>query len=285
MSERSKRHHYIPRFILNEFCIDGKIWVGDKISGDVFRCTPNNIFTERNLNVGYDLEDIEKQHDKFERILQGIECDAAPGVKKIICKARTSEPLQLLPKEREAVKSFYHASCRRTPEFSDEMMKWNESLDDAVNEAVQRTLDNGGISTTNARILDQNSEYQTIKIAVKQNSKARFFSGDHALIQKDVQRFSRDTGLLMAVIHCKKRSFVIGSHGIANVSRGEALGSWFPIAHDVALAPTLFPDKDIFLVLDRKNEHIIKCLNVGAHQQSRFVAGRSEALIRSLMTH
>ena len=43
----------------------------------------------------------------------------------------------------------------------------------------------------------------------------------------------------MAAIHCKKRSFVIGSHGIANVSRGEALGSWFQIAHDVALAPTL----------------------------------------------
>ena len=163
------------------------------------------------------------------------------------------------------------------------MLNLNERFDDVWSFAVDRLFCEAGMVAPDSVLVGQDPRLKKIKAAVKQNTKARFSSGDHPHLQADVERFCRDTGLHIAVIRCRKRSFVIGSHGVAIVCRGTARGSWLPIAHDVAVAPTSHPDSDWLRPLDRSTEHIIKKINTAAIQQSRFVAGNSEPLIRSLV--
>ena len=77
---------------------------------------------------------------------------------------------------------------------------------------------------------------------------------------------------------------MIGSHGLTIMQGGVSLGgNWLPIAHDVAIQITAFPDRGFRLCLDRKNEAIIKAINRETAAQSDMIAGRSEALVRSLM--
>ena len=74
------------------------------------------------------------------------------------------------------------------------------------------------------------------------------------------------------------------SHGLTIVERdGSIKGSWLPIAHDVAIWFTGFPNKGYMLYLDRKKESIIKTINRATVAQSGIIAGRSETLVRSLM--
>ena len=81
-----------------------------------------------------------------------------------------------------------------------------------------------------------------------------------------------------------KRSFVIGSHGITVVEQRGQRESWLPIAYDVAIKFTPYPNKGGSLLrLDRNDESIIKTINQSTVAGSRFIAGRSKALIESLM--
>lgn len=282
--DRSVQHHYISKFLIHNFCDDnGQVWVGDKIEENIFKRAPNKVFKVGDLNTDHDLDNIDIKHDTNEQLLQRVESDAAPAIQRIISHARNNEPPDLSPNERDSWKRFYHASCRRTPEFSDEMLNLNERFDDVWSFAVDRLFCEAGMVAPDSVLVGQYPELRKIKAAAKQNTKARFHSGDHPLLQADVEQFCRNTGLLIAVIRCRKRSFVIGSHGVAIVRRGAALGSWLPIAHDVAVAPTSRPDSDWLLPLDHSAEHIIKKINTAAIQQSRFFAGRSEPLIRSLV--
>ena len=257
--------------------------MGDKIEATIFKSSPNDAFKVGDLNTDHDLDNVDIKHDTNERLLQRVESDAAPGIQRIISRVRNNEPPDLSPGDRDSWKRFYHASCRRTPEFSDEMLNLNERFDDVWSFAVDRLFCEAGMVAPDSVLVGQDPRLKKIKAAVKQNTKARFSSGDHPHLQADVERFCRDTGLHIAVIRCRKRSFVIGSHGVAIVCRGTARGSWLPIAHDVAVAPTSHPDSDWLRPLDRSTEHIIKKINTAAIQQSRFVAGNSEPLIRSLV--
>ena len=125
-----------------------------------------------------------------------------------------------------------------------------------------------------------------LKDMVGANVTARFAAGSHPRERKMEEQFCRETGLGIAVICSPKRGFVIGSHGLAIVqhSQGNARvqGSWLPIAHDVAVGTTSFPDREFLLSLDRSRDGIIKSINGASAAQSQIIAGRSEALVRAL---
>ena len=122
---------------------------------------------------------------------------------------------------------------------------------------------------------------------IESNVGAKFAAGDHPHEREEVERFCRETGLCVVVIGMRNRSFVIGSHGLAIVQsrykNDPAMGSWLPIAHDVAVAYTPFPDKEFLRRLDRDSDLIIKRINRASATQSRKIAGRSKDLICSLM--
>ena len=282
---RSVQHHYIPRFLIQNFSSDGQVWVGEKETKKVFKSSPNNLFKERDLNTSYDLNNVDSKHDKHEQLLSRIDSDAAPIIQKLLACSRNSEPLDISEEERDYWKRFYHSICRRTPELMKTSLQPDERYDDAWQIAVERKFSDEGMVAPNRAFVDQDPTLRKIRGAMKQNTKARFASGDHSYLQDDVERFCRGTSLLIAVIRCSKRSFVIGSQGVAIIRKGKAQGSWLPIAHDVAVAATSHPEKDWFLSLDRSNEHLIRQINTAAAHQSLRFAGRSEQLIRSLMTH
>ena len=54
-SDRSHRHHYIPKMLLKNFCDDdGRLWMGERTGGRIFSSTPKNVFVIRDLNTSYD---------------------------------------------------------------------------------------------------------------------------------------------------------------------------------------------------------------------------------------
>ena len=60
--------------------------------------------------------------------------------------------------------------------------------------------------------------------------------------------------------------------------------SWLPIAHDIAIGATAFPDREFLTILgsDNDGEQIISAFNRATAERSRTIAGRSEALVRCL---
>ncbi len=286
-SNDPKRHHYIPKILLNNFLDDkNRLWVYDKEKGKLYPGTPTNIFVQRNLYRTLNLDQGNYSYEAEEE-LSRIESRAAPVIRRIIQCVRNNEHPKLSVEERLSWTRFYHASCRRTPEFAEEMLRLDEQYDDVFHMAIERLLLQQGIDPPNREFLDSNPILSGAKPAMKQNTKAGFASGEHPHLKSDVKCFSRKTGLLIAVIRQPRRSFVIGSHGVVIVQpahkRDQVYGSWLPIAYDVIVAPTSTPEKELLLPLNDSNDYIIKRINRASFQQSRIVAGRSKDLICSLM--
>lgn len=296
-SNLSRRHHYIPKMLLKNFCDDGTLWVGDRTNKKIYQCTPENVFIKKDLYMrssidvpeSYDekewLSDIIVS-DEYEKTLSQIESDAAPAIRRIIKQVRCNQCPQLSPEDRNHWKQFMLAIARRTPESRARVMP--ESFDDIFYEATKKVAEKDSYMG----LPDKDSFYSDPRISklkdiIKSNNDAMFAAGDHPHGQEEVERFCREAGLGVAVICMPKRSFVIGSHGLTIVQSSykndPAQGSWLPIAHDVAITPSSFPDKEYLYRLDRDRDRIIKRINRASAAQSRIIAGRSKALISSLM--
>ena len=280
---KSANHHYIPRHLLRNFCNGGQLWAGRTDTKSTFVSSPKNIFGERDLNIDHDLKDIDIKDDKAEKLLQKIENAAVPVIEKIIKRGRRREPPRLSSDEQDSWKRFYASMCRRTPEFIRKDLMNDEQFDDAWTSAIEHLCSSTDSIDSRSVLSNRSQEVMRIKDAVKQNSKARFASGDHKILREDVDHFCINTGILIAVILHPKRSFIIGSRGITTVDSGEAGGSWLPVSPDVAVRPTPYPDREFLWTLDRTKEHIIKRINMSTVQQSIFIAGQSQTLVRSLI--
>ena len=68
-----RRHHYIPRMLLNNFCDDdGQLWVGDNFRKKIYKSHVNKVFVERNFYATFDF--VNKQYSyEYERVLGGVE--------------------------------------------------------------------------------------------------------------------------------------------------------------------------------------------------------------------
>ena len=280
---KSANHHYIPQFLQRSFCDDGQLWAGDKDTKTVFSPNTKKLFAEKDLNIDHDLEDIDTKDDKAEKRLGKIEADAKKVVDEIIKKARRRKPFRLSSDERDSWKQFYLAMCRRTPEFIMKDLLNDEHFESAWASAIEHVCASTDSIDSRSVLSSKNQDILKIKNSMKQNNKARFASGDHRTLKEEDEQFRKNTGMLIAVIDIQKRSFVIGSIGITTVDSGEARGCWLPVSHDVAVMPTPYPGREILWTLDRSKEHVIKRINMSTVQQSRFIAGRSQTLVRSLI--
>lgn len=281
-----KRNHYIPMMLLNNFVNDdGHLCVFDKSRSRFYWTNPKNLFVENHLYRQFNFDT--KCYDYgSETTLSDIESKAAPVIGHIMERARDGKFPALSPQQKYTWNQFYHASCRRNPVISEEVLKLEEHFEGIFHVEVERIFLQGGMLPIDRNSLDRNPEIAAAKVRMKRNAKARFASGSHPNLQAQANRFSLDSGLKIAVIYRTKRSFVVGSHGIAIVKstkrKKAAFGSWLPIAYDVVVAPTSFPDREILLRLDSGRDWIIKEINRASFQQSQIVAGRSESLIKSL---
>ena len=281
-ANRPRRNHYIAKSLQNHFCDDdGGLWVGDKCGREPFRTSPENVFVVGNL---YTTNDYVQSAEGFENegILQEIEDGAAPAIASIIEQARLGNPPRLSPEDNDHFKRFIIAQARRTPE-SQERIGLTADVDEAFRAAAVEVLKRGGYAVPDEGWFEQDP-ILAFKQIYKSNLVGNFASGAHHLLERETERFCRDTGWLVAVIDMPKRSFVIGSHGLTVVKENGRPGSWLPIAHDVAIKVTPYPDMGFFLRLDRNKEAIIRAINQSTVAGSRFIAGRSKELIESLMS-
>lgn len=284
-ANRPRRHHYIPEMLLRNFCDgEGVLWVGDKKRGKCYSATPKNIFVESNLYSNYDYSRGTDSYE-YEQALSKIESKAKPAISSVIEKVRGELNPRLESKLDKCLKEFVIAMARRTPESQARVFgEVDRSYEEVFDSVVKDFLKDAGHDAPEQEWFDRDPRVLKLKQTMKANHSANFAAGEHHILQEELKRFSRETGWGFALIELPKRSFVIGSHGLTVMQEGTSLGgNWLPISHDVAIQVTVFPDRGFKLCLDHKNESIIKSINRATTAQSDIIAGRSEALVRSLM--
>ena len=280
---------------------NGQLWIYDKGRGKVFRTTPENVFAINDLYTNYGFEHIRKDAeyaefiDSVERDYKyevdyfagGIESKAAPVILKIIENARSSKSPQLSSEQANDWKRFALALARRTPESQKRVISVGDR--DLFYEAAKARAHQVNYDLPDREIFYQDPRVLKLRNLVMASVDAKFAAGDDPRARSEVDRFCRETGLCVAVI-CKPspmNSFLIGSHGLAIVRssrpRDSVNGSWFPIAHDVAVLATPVPGKEFLKILDNERTHVIETINAASAAQSQIIAGRSECLVRSLL--
>ncbi len=284
-ANRPRNHHYIPQMLLRNFCDDeGVLWVGDKVRGKCYRTTPKNVFAERNL---YSHHDYSRGTDsyEYEQVLSRIESNAKSAISNVIDQARAGlNPRLNLAMDRR-LKEFVIAMARRTPESQDRVFsEADRSFEEVFDTVAKDLLRSAGYDVPEQDWFDLDPGISKIKRTMKANQSANFAAGAHHILEDDTKRFSRETGWGLALIELPKRSFVIGSHGLTVMQDGASSGgNWLPVAHDVAIQVTAFPDRGFKFRLNRERESIIRSINRATAAHSDIIAGRSEALVRSLM--
>ena len=284
-ANRPKRNHFVPEMLIKNFCDNrGFLWVGDKKRGKCYATKPTNVFVRGKLYAKHGYSQATESYE-YEYALSKIESKARPAISSLIEQVRCGSNPHLDPELNKHFKEFTIALARRTPEsqerlFADSDRNFEEVVDSVAKELLMRA----GYDLPEQDWFDRDPDVSKLKRMMKSNHGANFAAGEHHLLQQETERFSRETGWGVALICLPKRSFVIGSHGLTIIRRGGSIGgSWLPIAHDVAIQITAFPDRGFRLSLDRENESIIRSINRATAAQSNIIAGRSEALIRSLM--
>ena len=294
-----RRHHYIPVMLLENFCdANGRVWVGR--DDRVFPTTPQNVFVEKDFYATFDLSDVPSGQDyeevldsrkrgyEYEEILSGIEDAAAPAVRQIIKQARQGNFPRLTPALRAAWKQFVIALIRRTPESQEREIS-SKKISDLLYEKARDLAAEDSVPMPDIELLYGDSTMAEIRDKAIQNTYATHSAGDTPELQKEAEEFSRKLGLLVAVSCIPGIEFVIGSYGFTVVEPGFARdpfeGSWLPIAHDVAVHLTKNPGKEDLVLLRYGNggDEVITKINRACAAQSRMIAGRAEALVRSLM--
>lgn len=277
--------------------LNGHLWVA--FDGKVFPSNQINAFVIRDLYTKSDfsnarprtdfddfLESIAKNYD-FEDQLSEFEAKADPVVLHILARARSGQSPQLARVEREAWGQFAFALARRTPE-AQQRVSAKTNRDDVFYQTVKESADRENFPLPSKEQLMADVRIQTLRDLVIANTDATFAAGDHPHLRNETTKFLSETGLCVGIIKLSDKEFIIGSHGLAIVEpefdRDPAAGSWIPIAPDVAIKVTPFPDKEFFVALDAANdgERTIAAINA-ASAKSRMIAGRSQRLIRSMM--
>jgi hypothetical protein len=288
-----RKNHYIPRMLLKRFCApDGLLWVnnGDKI----YRSSPRDAFEERDLNATHNVVpsaagdrysvNLSYEH---EDALSKIEGNAEPAIQRIIEQARKLSPPRLSPKMQNAWKYFYIAMARRTPEAQEEI--WPEAApQDAFYKGAQMDAEKAGFLLPDKEDFFLCDDIAELAKHAERNSKARFSAGSHPILQEDGEQFARSIGLLVAVISFSEKNFVIGSRGLAIVEDNDPddklRGSWLPVAPNVAICATSFPDSEYLVRIGngRDRSRKINAINNASAARSWAIAGQSEELVRSV---
>ena len=289
------RQHFIPKFLLGHFLDDnGRLWVHDKNQNKTYSTNPKNAFVKNDAYTTYQIKQsanhgnglsTEKDYKHESAFAEDIESKAAPVILHIINTARSLRPPQLSLEQINDLKRFMLSVSRRTPESQKRVQSTSDP--DPFYTAANRLADKDNYLLPDRETLYRNPNVQTLREYVLHNVDAEFAAGNSPQDQNVEGRFCRETGIGIAVIRnpSPRNSFLIGSHGLAIVQAchpdDSVKGSWLPIAHDVAVLATAFPDKDYFLGLDGKGERIIETINAASDAYSKIIAGRSEDLVRS----
>lgn len=88
MSQNTKKQHYIPQFLLKNFCSSDKIWVFDKKAGKSF---PSSTLNTGHENYFYSARNIDGDHIDAENLTQLLDGYGSESIRQIIQKKALPE--------------------------------------------------------------------------------------------------------------------------------------------------------------------------------------------------
>ena len=281
--------HYIPQMLLENFCdSSGRFWVARK--GDQpFRTTPHSVFKENNLHTKHtpaanaDRTGWTFQRDRSsEDILGQIESAAADPIRQVITRARKRRLPQLEPEPQDALKRFFFAIARRTPESQKRVRTPDAEARHELYILLSRKAEREGVTLPSEDDFYATPVFRELIDRLFRNADPSMAAGTIPSIRRFEDRFFKTRALAVLVITQPKRSFIVGSHGIAIIP-GMPPGSWLPIASDVAIAYHDDHQREKIALLGTKHDEVIRAINYASASHSTMIAGSSRQLLARMM--
>ena len=280
--ERSKRHHYIPKFLIKNWVNRlGTVWVFNQRAQTIFKASADNVFVENNrFTIQQDFNS--RKSDEIEKLLAEQERLVAPVIKMIVELARRKCPIRLSQAQVIICLEFLVSITRRTPES---VAKMFSDRDELFFTAVRLLPHSEEFDWEDPCIRDDPNVKELIALATG-NSVASFAAGQRREHQLQVQEFVRECGLQVVVIQNPSRSFLLGSYGYIDEqtqTKDKYISSadWFPVAPDVVLAFTNSADylKVSYFEEDEYEENFVHKVNAVIASSSDFVVAKNEMLL------
>lgn len=274
-----KRHHFVPRMILNEFTDDEGwlYWCRHRENpGTVRRARPHELFHKNHLYSTLSESGI--KDPAMEHSLSVLESEAAEVVDAIMGSARTGRVPELSDQQKRVWYRFFLMQWRRTPETQLASASEAEAL--LMVEEIIAEL----------RIAAPHRLAEIEKLAMPE-AKARTVRNVRV---QSLQRFSAEAisvlerrGIAVLRITAQSKSFIIGSRPVVKLTaKGRTdlndpfVEMWLPIASDIAVG-TGNGECGVTLHMAQDGDSV-RQLNLAIAKQSRMIAAGSAALVRSL---
>ena len=287
--DKPRQHHYIPKFLLENFTDDNEfLWAAYRPARKVFQTTPHNLFKEKDLYVSHDISPSSSElqystdYATREGELSKLEGQAAPVVNKIIASAREGDHPKLSNEETRKFMEFFLSVYRRNPSMLDQI---TDDFSDAFYHAASTNAAEAGHPLPAKEDLSQDPAINKLMELSKQNTKSKFAVGDHEILRDKDEASMDNAGLGIVKIVKPKRNFIIGDCAFSKKQHGTLEPAWLPIASDIAVALIAGPGQEKLLSVkpDNRGDEKIKAINTNSAAQSDIFVGRSETLVRSLM--
>lgn len=281
MAAEFKNNHYVPEMLLKRFT-DGKggLFYYDKRKPEkpIERRNIDSIFCQNNLYV-----DIDKKGNRdvsLERDVYGtLESDATLIVDKIVEAARKDKLPQLTRVEKTKWDEFFARQWARTP---DAHAKHSESFN--FQNEIKSSLD---FFEQNVRPISLAEHAKFNDPEYLKKLRKTTFIGSLKPSGGMSQHALGTRGLGFVRISDAKKSFIIGSFPVVKLTfpgrtklTDPTVEAWLPISYDVAVTPWGLKGQEAGNIVDGTK---VRKLNRFICAQSTEIAGRSEALLQSLL--
>lgn len=282
--------HYLPQMLLKNFCDgSGRLWVARKGKDQPFRTKPLNVFQENNLNTQHTpVANVDRTGWTFERdrsserILSQIESAAADPMRQVITSARKRRLPQLGSDAQDALKRFFFAIARRTPESQKRFRTPDAEARHELHIRLSGKAESAGVTLPSEEDFYADPIFRELIDRLMHNADASMAAGTIPSVRRFEDRFFKTRALAVFVITQLRRSFIVGSHGIAIV-RGMPPGSWLPIASDVAIAYHDDHQREKIAFLGTEHDKVIRAINYASARHSTMIAASSRQLIARMM--
>ena len=219
------RDHYVPQMLLKHFCdTDGLLWVVRKGQDQPFPTKPRKVFAEKDLNTKHtpvanpDRPGWTFHRDRSsEHILAQIEGAAADPIRQVITNARKRRLPQLGPDPQDALKRFFFAMARRTPESQERVRTPEDEARHELYVRLSRKAESEGVTLPSEDDFYATPVFRELIDRLFRNADASMAAGTIPSIRRFEDRFFKTRALAVLVITQRRRSFIVGSHGIAIV--------------------------------------------------------------------
>ena len=273
-SNEPRRHHYIPKFLLEHFTDDdGRLYIFDKQRPEqgVFESSPQNVFLQRDFNTTLDLN---RERDySVENEFSKIEGLASQIITKVIQDSREGKFPNLTPDDKSKLDRFVHIMCSRSPEFRiDFKTNWKKPFREGYDRIAK---EEGGSLRWDDLPKEEQERYLD-------NALKEFPLTTHGPISEKLSFLLQTLSnkkICIAMVPTARKSFIIGSDPvilIRNATADDIEEVWLPVSHDISV---VYYSESRF---DYMPEEEVRFFNEKIIEKSQIVAGRSKRLIESL---